>query len=250
MKVRRLNHDGVQAFSAYLRQRRDGKSPEPPMNLLQDPECTEPIPVEAEIETRSFPNRMSLAAYLNKEVFTESWGGIEKDIGLWTWIALFYIGQICPPERQPKKLYSYVLRGDDNHRHYYRHLANGPFRLYRSHGSLARVMLAGPLDQHPDMAEQLASRQNIVTNTALIRAADYLYWDPEREDHSVGAASRNRSGAVRRLIDVTDQVARTYDLFAMTAQDIVDLLPDEFREWQPEADVDSFNGEAYSDPKD
>lgn len=241
MEVRRLNSDGIQSFQKYLSKRRNGGDPgDPPKNLLQDDETTEKVEAEAFVEEREFDNRIDLARYLNS-VFENPWPGLEKDQGIWTWLTLFYVDQVCPPGNRPNKLYQYLLRGDQNYRHYYRHLVNGPFRLYNLHGDRARFMLSGPVHQHPDMAEQIASRQMVVTNEAFVEVADYLYWDPERQDHSVGATSRNRDGNVRRLIDLHDQLERTYDLLAMDAESIVNLLTEEFEEWMPDEAIETFD---------
>jgi hypothetical protein len=239
IQARRLTEEGIERFEKYLEQRRDGENPEhSPSELTYDEDATEELSREAYIEDRDFETRMDFARYLNF-VFDKSWQDIEKDQGVWTWLALFYISEICPSADSPNKIYRYVLRGDQNHRHYYRHLVNGPYRLYRLHGQVARTMLAGPLDQHPDMAEQLASRQDVVTNTEFIRVADHLYWDSDREDHKVGATSRDRDGNVRRLIDVHDQLKRTYDLLGMDAEDILALLPSEFDQWMPDHSIEN-----------
>lgn len=243
VEVRRLNSVGISVFEQYLSQRRNGEEPgAPPTELLLDEDTTEELDIEVVVEDREFDDRMEFAKYLNS-AFDEPRPALEKDQGVWTWLALFYINEICPPGNRPNKLYQYVLRGDENYRHYYRHLVNGPYRLYRLHGETARSMLAGPVHQHPDMAEQIASRQEVVTNEAFIRVADYLYWDPQRQDHSVGATSRNREGNVRRLIDLHDQLERTYDLLGMDAESIEGLLPTEFDEWTPDEEIEEFNGE-------
>jgi hypothetical protein len=55
---------------------------------------------------------------------------------------------------------------------YYRHLLAGPWRTYRTHRDdpgRARVVLCQPLHTPGDLVEQLASRQELVTNRRLPR---------------------------------------------------------------------------------
>src|SRR5690606_37507068 len=93
-----------------------------------------------------------------------------QESGVWTWLALFYFGQLCPVGRSgirtPKADERYILSEDRRKR--YRHLLEGHYRSVRMHGRRARVMLRHPLHVHSDMSEQLTSRQEIATNTALI----------------------------------------------------------------------------------
>jgi len=123
----------------------------------------------------------------------------------------------------------------DDYRKYYRHLLAGPCRLLQVHGTYSRVFLYGPLTQHGDFSEQLASRTERVSNRALIEAVDALYFDSDAEGGGRpkrGALTRTRAGNLRRLVAVMDQFDLTYDLYAMSSQQILDLLPKEFSPWQ------------------
>jgi hypothetical protein len=233
MIAKRLNAEGIQTFEDYIQKRREGRDVELPEDILAGEQYTEVPDTEVEVEEVDFENRMEMARYLS-DVFPDADPAIEKDQGLWTWLALYYFDQLCPPDKTPNRTYQYVLRGDDNYKHYYRHLVNGPYRLYRIHGSSARTMLAGPVHQHPDMAEQIASRQEVVTNEAMVQVADYMYWDSERDDYKRGATNKEDPGTVRRLIKVHDQLKRTYDVVGMNAEQVLGLLPSEFEGWMPE----------------
>lgn len=243
MIVRKLNVKGIRVFEEYLQARRDGQEADLPEDILYDGDYTESANVEAEVEDITFDTRWEMAKNLSG-IFRDAPPAHEKDSGLWTWIALYYFDQLCPSGKTPNRTYQYILRGDENYRHYYRHLVNGPYRLYQIHGKNARAMLAGPVHRHPDLAEQIASRQEIVTNAALIQVVDYMFWDQERKDHKRGVTNRGEPGTVRRLIRVHDQLERTYDLAGMGAGQIKSLLPSEFETWFPEEDIAAFNSAA------
>ena len=84
------------------------------------------------------------------------------------------------------------------------------------------------------LQQQLASRMQVVSNHSLVEVVDRLYYDsapngtgrPKR-----GALTRTRPGNLRRLVAVIQQFDLTYDLYAMSPDEILDLLPDEFTRW-------------------
>lgn len=110
-----------------------------------------------------------------------------------------------------------------------------PYRLLQLHGANARVFLYGPLPEHGDFSEQLASRMQIISNRALIEAVDKLYFDTGSEGAGRpkrGALTRTRAGNLRRLVTVIQQFDLTYDLYAMNSSQILNLLPKEFASWK------------------
>ena len=61
-----------------------------------------------------------------------------------------------------------------NFQRYYRHLLAGPYRIYRAHRDdpqRALALLCQPLDSPGDVVEQLASRQELVTNRGIMELA-------------------------------------------------------------------------------
>jgi hypothetical protein len=75
----------------------------------------------------------------------------------------------------------------------------------------------------------------VITNCSLIEVVDTLYFDPESPGAGRpkrGALTRSRAGNLRRLISVIQQFDLTYDLYAMTSAQILDLLPKEFERWR------------------
>lgn len=79
----------------------------------------------------------------------------------------------------------------------------------------------------------------VISNRSLIEAVDRLYFDPASEEGGRpkrGALTRTRPGNVRRLVAVSDQFDLTYDMYAMSCQQILDLLPAEFDKWRAVAE--------------
>ncbi len=233
-EVRILNSEGIRQFQDYLNRIRSGEAVEVPMSLLNDSATSEPLGEKIEIEQVKFGTKLEAAQY-----FSERFAGIrdvDHNPGLWSWLALFYFDQLCPVDgsgqRQVREDARYIPGA--GWRRYYRHLIAAPYRVYRSHGDNARLLLLDPVDNLGDIWEQLASRQEIITNLGILGAAALLYLDTKKDRHKRGVASTTRKpGTLRRFVDLVQQLDLTYDLYSMEGREIVDMLPREFDNWRP-----------------
>lgn len=231
--VRALNDIGVEKFSNYLHAARTNPSLEPPTELLRDETASEAFEGDIEVEERAFESKREAGRYLFRQLRDGDLESIRRNKGLWSWLALFYFDQVCPPdddgERHVKRTEHYILVRD--WRRYYRHLLVTPWELYREYTDGALAILSGRVSVHGDFVEQLASRQEVISNEALVSAVDELYYDEERANTKVGATSRDRPGNIRRFVEIKQQLDLTYDLYGMGSEQIIELLPDEFEEW-------------------
>jgi len=232
--VRRLTQAGIKRFRSYLRSLSEGSTSGPPRSLVTDSEASEPFAPARFVEDRVFTTRLDAAGELVK-VF-DGVPGLEEDVGLWSWLSLLYFDQVCPAKpdgtRSPGRDYRHIL--EPGYRYGHRHLLGGAFLVYRLHGEAAALLLATKLHEESAFHHELASRQSFVSNRAIIEAVNLLYLD-ER----TGRAKRNAQdpkrgpGTLRRFVDVVQQLDVNYDLYSMTAEAVLQLLPDEFAEWKP-----------------
>jgi hypothetical protein len=78
----------------------------------------------------------------------------------------------------------------------------------------------------------LASRQTLITNKGILEAARQLYFDQLAGQPKKGAAvEKNSPGTLIRFIAVIQQLDLTYDLYSMSGNQILALLPPEFNKW-------------------
>lgn len=233
MKVRRLSQDGIDRFRQFLESVALGNSPPYPSELLEDDEHASPLQPLIEVDDREFRSRFEAAEYMDQKFSMPALQGIEGDKGIWAWLALFYFNHLCAKTRDGNLRPGEIARwipDNDNYRKYYRHLLRGPLGIYRAHRddpSRALALLCGPLYEPGDVVEQLAARQELVTNRAVIQAATNLYVDHSAGKLKRGAAGRGK-GSVRRLADILNQLDVTWDLYGMTPDGLVRLLPREF----------------------
>lgn len=187
-------------------------------------------------ENKIFSSRMELAEYLT-QVFQDA-GVKSKDVipndKLWTWLTYLWFEQICPREstgRKVKEIVKYICSTD--YQKYYRHFIASTFRIYATLGKENSLLfLNRPINDHGDFIEQLASRQEIISNPNLIRVAHELYWDKNEKKTKRGASDRKKPGNLRRLIKLFGQIELTYDIFSMNPNEIVKTLPKEFEVWK------------------
>jgi hypothetical protein len=235
MLVRVLNDAGVQKFREYLTNLSAGGTGAPPREILGDALTSAAFHSPVEIEDRTFGSRLEAAKYLVGRLTGK--GDVDYNSGLWSWLALFYFDQICPPaddgRRQVREEAKYIP-GTTAWR-YYRHLLAGPYRVYQLHRECAMLLLSGPLDHPGELVEQLTSRQEFITNRAIIGAAAQLYLDPKTVRPKRGAATKGKPGTIRRFADLVNQLDLTYDLYSMQPAELARLLPKEFDAWRPAA---------------
>ena len=233
MKLRRFNNDGIAAFSRYRSQLALDPTLAPPLELLDDPAMTEIILGDIEIGLRSFSNRLAAGEFLNELLDAAGIQSPERDSGLWAWLTLFYLDEVCPADghgrREPKDE-ARLIPLIDNHQRFYRHLLLGPFLIVRAHRDLpvrAIAMLCNPLWKPGEIVEQLASRKELVTNRAVVEVSTILYYNETTGSFKRGAGS-DVKGAPRRFAALLNQLDLTYYLYGMTANELLALLPKEF----------------------
>lgn len=237
MNLRRLNDEGVRQFADYLVALKATPTLPPPVTLLTDAATSEeaaPIAVVPEV----FTTRIGAGRWLYDLLERSGLVDPARDKGLWAWLSLLHFDSVCPADghghRKPGETARHIPDAA-NFQRYYRHLLAGPWRIVRTHRddpSCALVALCQPLHTPGDLVEQLASRQELVTNRAFMSAATTLYVDPATQQPKRGSGGKTR-GTARRLADLCNQFDVTWDLYAMDAVELLTKLPREFQRFQP-----------------
>ncbi|MFA5689291.1 MAG: hypothetical protein WC959_09115 [Kiritimatiellales bacterium] len=233
MTVRTFNAVGMNKFRKFLEMLQDCGDTPIPFEYLEDITLTTSLDGFSEIDRDiMFSSRLAAGKY-----FCEVLGGINARVRkipeLWAWLSLAYFDQVCPVSttgvRKPGQICGYIP--SSKYTEYYRHKLLGPYSLFELHGEFASALLSNPVSIVGEINEQLASRQEIVSNKEMMKAVHKLYYDEELQTFKRGATTRKKAGSVDRFWRVKEQLDLTYDFFSMTRDDILHLFPREFDLW-------------------
>jgi hypothetical protein len=236
--IRKFTDEGLEQFRNYLAELREGSTSPPPFHLLNDQDTSEPMNAEGQIENRNFRTRLDLARYLDDTLADIESDSIETDIHIWSWLSLFYFDQTCPPQkdgvRKPGRDYRHILEPGYPNGH--RHILCGPYMVYTVYGlgdELSKLLLCTTVPVESQFLHEFASRQNFITNIGLLEAAHLLYFDDSIYKPKRGVFMRkNKPGTLYRFVDVIQQFDINYDLYSMSGDEVIELLPPEFNKWK------------------
>lgn len=234
MKIRKLNKSGIIEFERFIENLRNGGKQNTPDHLLTDPSTSEVLEVDLELEKGSFSNRYELGIYLVEKLNDMDMQKIIGDSGFWSALALFWFDQLCPLKadgsRKPSMVYNYILSENYNHRP--RHAIFTTWQLVELYGEHSRYLLSRELPVRGELIEQLMARQYFLSCTGVMQAASTLYYDPERKTFKKGAAGRTSAGCVYRFVSWLQQLEINYDLFSISSDDLINLMPKEFERFK------------------
>src|SRR5690606_32351857 len=91
----------------------------------------------------------------------------------------------------------------------------------------------GALDTESGVYHEIVSRRDLIANPGVIDAALALYYDAQRGRPKAGAqGSLHNAGTVRRFVRVLQQLDGTYDIYRLSGEQLLELLPPEFDVWR------------------
>lgn len=239
LEIRKFTDNGVEAFRSYLDDLRSDSTNPPPYELLTDPKTSRHVKGKGKVVQRRFETRLDAARYLDEALAEVEEENIEIDVGLLSWLSLFYFDQVCPPEktgkRKPGRDYRHILEPGYPNGH--RHLLGGAYLVYTVYGwseDISPLLLFTPPHIESKFNHEFAGRQSLITNRGVMEASYKLYFDSAASKPKRGAQVRKKSapGTLYRFIDVIQQLDLNYDLYSMTGAEIISLLPPEFDSWK------------------
>ncbi|MFA5028120.1 MAG: hypothetical protein WC713_09610 [Candidatus Methylomirabilota bacterium] len=234
--VRCLRDAGIQVFREYLQALRAGSTDRPPHEILTRADTSAPPDQDIRVEPVTPADHFAMSEYLHAQLAPLAHTTHIKSVGLWGWLSLYYFDLVCPVRangtRVPGRDYRHIPEKGFWFAH--RHLLAGPYFAYETYGAKTRFMLTTPLYRENTLFHELAARQSLMSNAAVIEAASLLYFDRTRgKPKRKVTTGSEEPGNLNRFVNVIQQLDVTYDLYSLTAREILDLLPGEFDKWRP-----------------
>jgi hypothetical protein len=234
MLVRQFSESGIQEFRAFLAQARIAPATPVPRQLLEDNQHTLVLTPHMVVEPKDFPTRRTAAEYLSSVLSPLPENEIAQNAGLWTWLGLFFFDQVCAVKSGQRVVtndYSYVFE-PKNSRHYYRHLLFVAWRVLRVAPLHNRLFLGGSVASLDQVTAEVLKRLFLTRIPCLFEVLDRLYWDQGRGKARPGIVSPTtiKPGDLRHRFPIRiRQLEKTYDLHSLTADQLLELLGNEFR---------------------
>lgn len=234
--LRRFNSAGIAEFVRRIETMRAGGIAEIDDVFVTDSKLTEPIVPAVPIERPAFKTKRDAGAYLSERTRAARAVHGDDDRGLWTWLSAWHWDVVCPVrdagQRKVLNPYHYVLG--------YGHAQNSKKHLLKVSVVLAEAWPSSQLllDSAPWTLNQIV--QDVTTRMTLVRLqgmgdlVDMLYRDPVTGKQKPGAVDARtvRPGDLRhRLSARIRQLEVTHDLTNLNAEQLLNLLGDEFRQW-------------------
>lgn len=234
MRIRKLNKVGLKEFERFIENLRNGGLQNTPTYLLSDPNTSDALEFDLELEESMFSTRYELGVYLRKKLENANMHIIIGDVGLWSALALFWFDQLCPVKangsRKPSMVYNYIL--SENYKHRPRHAIFTTWQLVERHAESSRFMLSRELPVRGELIEQLMARQYLLSCAGVMKAASALYYDRERKTFKKGSTARTSAGCIKRYVDWLQQIEINYDLFSISKDDLLNIMPKEFERFK------------------
>ena len=236
VRAREFTVRGIARARQFLEEvRQNPRGPKtPPTELLRGAEYTRAFRGDLTVQQRwhAFRSRREIGEYLapRLEPF-RTW--IADRTSFWSWLGMFHFEDTVRIVDGAVRLSpldeTFVIDRNDkqNLRGIHRHCLRSAWQLCEVHGEDAAFLL----DQLPwargFIADRVFQSQRIFNSAGIVPLILGLYTDGDRQKRGF----QGRAGGLRHLLRVLDQLERTYDVYGMTPEALVRVLPSEFEPW-------------------
>jgi len=244
-KARRLTDEGIIKAVEFL----DIVRADPQVmlavseRLLFDDATSEYMPNAPEVKHCKFVTRRDAAEYIDSfepaldEQFIDDWA-------FWSWLGMYHFHDIIFNEERLNR-FTASTRGRgpttkgtivaalkspqkirDSSRHYLRSswLIN---RRYRDQGA---ILLEQDIMTFPTITVFILDSQRVFNSVGVVSLLLDLYTENNEQKRGLSAT---KPGNIYRLFHVLEQLECTYDIYGMSSEALMDILPPEFDQWKP-----------------
>lgn len=161
-------------------------------------------------------------------------GDTADDWAFWSWLGMFHLTDIIPAERRKRlsaEVETFVLDPELRRASHdlYRHYLLTSWRLLVQFGDRVGYLLEQDVTDVGDLFRLSTNSPSRFNSLAIPELIVRLYTNQgtSRRGHTRGR------GGLRHLLRVLDQLERTYDVYGMTPEALIRILPPDFDRWMP-----------------
>lgn len=197
---------------------------------LNDSELAVPIIDTQPFVVEPYGTAKDMAAAILGAIGDHHIGELSSRPGLWAWLTFVLRDVLFPAnaagQRKVGEVHRWFPSDPGDYQKAQRHLVRMPVVLLHELGADADHLIWGPPGILPEIREQLTSQQDMFHPT-FQKTARRLYFDDQQDRLKRGSGSKG-GGSPRRLAEVRKQFDVTWDLYDMTPDRLLVLLPQEF----------------------
>jgi len=234
--LRRFNDAGIAEFVRRIELLRAGGTAAIDEDLVTDGKLTEPIVPEVPLERPGFRTKRDAGEYLSGRTRAARTTYGADDRGLWTWLSAWHWDAVCPVReggrRKVLNPYHYVL-GYGHAQNSKQHLLRAAIFIYEAWPT-NKLLLDSPACSLTRIVQDVTTRLFLARLRGMGELLDMLYRDPVTGKQKPGAVDFRaaRAGNLsNRLPARIRQLEVTHDLTNLTAEQLLNLLGEEFRQW-------------------
>lgn len=240
IEVCEFTPEGMRIAQNYLRGIRAGGWTPLPGGLLTEHTYSQPVEPEVNVEERAFANRREAGQYLADRLEPLGPGVVERPC-LWSWLGMFYLERMAqdPTRRTSEYPETAYLIDPKNHgaRDRSHHRLLMAYEVWTQWGEGAWLLLDEPANAMGQFTARTVGFPELFRSKDVVRLMHTLYADRSAGGLRRGALGSSRAtappGSLPRLIDVLNQLSMTYDVYGMTEEQLLPLLPPEFDPFRP-----------------
>ena len=214
MKLHELTTRGNQKLERDLERFRADTSPK--INI--DDYDAKKTDIEID-ENKRFSNKLDVGKYF-LGVFQDTPPKPE----MWNWLSALYFKQLLNTQGEIGALQRLFISDKSYFAYQFRHLLMAPYdvyKFYRNEINEIDFLLRDPVNVNGGLYTEIVKRQDIFKNHNFIRVARKLFYDEKEQVIKKGGASMN---GIRRLIKLYGQYERSFDMYRMPSEVVIDKL--------------------------
>jgi len=191
---------------------------------------------EVPIERPAFKTKRDAGAYLSERTRAARAVHGDDDRGLWTWLSAWHWEAVCPVRENGRRKvlgpYHYAY-GYGNKQRRGQHLLAIASMFYELDPQ-SRLTLETPVFSLTQAVKEVSTRLALLRIRGLLSLLDILYWDKGTgriKPGLVDSRATKPGDLANRLPARIRQLEVTHDLTNLNAEQLLNLLGDEFRQW-------------------